>query len=98
MRDADPRDLGLKPRLPPFLLGFLAASFQVYLLREFAAEFYGNELIFGLFLGSWLLWGGLGSLVRPARSPDGRSSRIGRALRPGHRPFLHRPGRPAVLP
>ena len=67
MRDADPRDLGLKPRLPPFLLGFLAASFQIYLLREFAAEFYGNELIFGLFLGSWLLWGGLGSLVRPAR-------------------------------
>jgi spermidine synthase len=65
MRDADPRDLGLNPWVPPFLLGFLAASFQIYLLREFAAEFYGNELIFGLFLGSWLLWGGLGSLLRP---------------------------------
>ena len=65
MRDADPRDLGLKAWGPPVLLGFLAASIQVYLLREFAAEFYGNELTFGLFLGSWLLWGGLGSLIRP---------------------------------
>ncbi len=65
MRDADPRHLVLKPWAPPFLMGFLAAAFQVYLLREFGAEFYGNELIFGLFLGSWLLWGGLGSLVKP---------------------------------
>ena len=65
MRDAHTRDLGLSSRLPAFLLGFMAASFQVFLLREFAAEFSGNELTFGLFLGSWLLWGGLGSLVRP---------------------------------
>ncbi len=65
MRDADPRDLGLRSWLPPFLMGFLAAAFQVYLLREFAAEFYGNEITFGLFLGCWLLWGGLGSLVKP---------------------------------
>jgi spermidine synthase len=69
MRDADPRHLGLKPWLPPFLLGFLAAAFQVYLLREFGTEFYGNELTFGLLLGSWLLWGGLGSLVRPSKKP-----------------------------
>jgi spermidine synthase len=69
MRDADPRHLGLRPGLPPFLLGFLAAAFQVYLLREFGAEFYGNELTFGLLLGSWLFWGGLGSLVRPGRKP-----------------------------
>jgi hypothetical protein len=39
MRNAHPRHLGLTARLPPFLLGFLAASFQVYVLREFAAEF-----------------------------------------------------------
>jgi spermidine synthase len=70
MRDADPRPLGLKPWLPPFVLGFLAASFQIYLLREFAAEFYGNELTFGLFLGSWLLWGGIGSLVRRRGDPN----------------------------
>ncbi|HMA54931.1 MAG TPA: hypothetical protein VKT17_10735, partial [Acidobacteriota bacterium] len=49
---------------------------QVYLLREFAAEFYGNELIFGLFLGSWLLWGGLGSLVRPPRRPGPAATRL----------------------
>ncbi len=73
MRDAHSRDLGLKARFPAFLLGFMAASFQVYLLREFAAQFYGNELTFGLLLGSWLLWGGLGSLAKPGSEagPDG---------------------------
>ncbi len=75
MRHADPRHLGLKPWLPPFLLGFLATSIQAYLIREFGAEFYGNELTFGLVLGCWLLWGGIGGLVRPRRagapaSPD----------------------------
>jgi spermidine synthase len=77
MRDADPRALGLKAWGPPVLLGFLAASIQIYLLREFAAEFYGNELTFGLFLASWLLWGGLGSLVRPR--PESRSGTAGLA-------------------
>jgi spermidine synthase len=67
VRNGDPRPLGLSSRLPAFLLGFMAASFQIYLLREFAAEFTGNELTFGLVLGSWLLWGGLGSLIRPAK-------------------------------
>jgi len=73
MRDAHSRDLGLKARFPAFLLGFMAASFQVYLLREFAAQFYGNELTFGLLLGAWLLWGGLGSLAKPGSEagPDG---------------------------
>jgi spermidine synthase len=69
MRNAHSGDLGLTAWLPPFLLGFLAASFQVFVLREFAAEFYGSELVFGLFLGAWLFWGGFGSLVRP---PTGR--------------------------
>ncbi len=76
MRDADPRHLDLKPWAPPFLMGFLAAAFQVYLLREFGAEFYGNELIFGLFLGSWLLWGGLGSLVKPRMTPGAGEARL----------------------
>lgn len=48
--------------LPPFLLGFLALSFQIFLLREFSVHFYGNEVAFGFVLGSWLLWGGLGSI------------------------------------
>jgi len=70
MRHDDPRHLGLKRGLPPFLMGFLASSFEIYLLREFGAQFYGNELIFGLFLGSWLLWGGLGSLIKPGRREE----------------------------
>jgi len=76
MRDADPRDLGLNPWLPPFILGFLAAAFQVYLLREFSAEFAGNELTFGLFLGAWLFWGGAGSLIRPVPERAGGVERL----------------------
>jgi spermidine synthase len=45
------------------LLGFLAISFQIVLLREFSAFFYGNEITFGIVLGAWLLWGGLGSIL-----------------------------------
>ena len=59
---SDPRHLGLRFSAPAFLLGWLAASFQIFLLREFSAHFYGNELTFGLVLAAWLLWGGLGSL------------------------------------
>ena len=76
MRHAYSRGLDLKPRLPAFLLGFLAAAFEIYLLREFSAEFYGNELTFGLFLGSWLLWGGLGSLARPGAARGTSSGRL----------------------
>lgn len=54
----------------PFLLGFLASSFQIILLREFSAYSYGNELTLGIVLASWLLWGGVGSLlVSEKRSP-----------------------------
>lgn len=59
---SDPRALGLRFSPPAFLLGLLAASFQVFLLREFSAHFFGNELTFGLVLAGWLFWGGLGSL------------------------------------
>ncbi len=48
--------------IPPFLLGFTALSFQIILMREFAVHFFGNEITFGLILGTWLLWGGLGSI------------------------------------
>lgn len=72
VRRGDCGRLDLRSALPAFLLGFLAASFQLYLLREFSAHFFGNELTFGLFLGSWLLWGGVGSLARPGpRRPSG---------------------------
>jgi spermidine synthase len=76
MRDDHSRDLGLRPRLPAFLLGFMSASFQIYLLREFSSQFYGSELTFGLFLGSWLLWGGLGSLARPGHTAGPGSARL----------------------
>jgi spermidine synthase len=76
MRHTHSRGLDLRSRLPAFLLGFLAAAFQIYLLREFSAEFYGNELTFGLFLGSWLLWGGLGSLARPGAARGISSGRL----------------------
>jgi len=46
----------------------MATSFQVYLLREFSAQFYGNELNYGFVLAAWLLWGGLGSLLAGRRS------------------------------
>jgi spermidine synthase len=60
----------MRKHLPPFLLGFLALSFQIYLLREFSVHFYGNEITFGFILSSWLLWGGLGSLLAPKISWD----------------------------
>ncbi len=53
----------MRKDLPAFSLGLLATSLQILLLREFSAYFYGNELTFGIVLASWLLWGGLGSLV-----------------------------------
>jgi spermidine synthase len=62
-----PRNLGLKKYLPAALLGFVASGFQIYLIREFSAYFYGNEMTYGLVLGSWLLWGGLGSFFASRR-------------------------------
>ncbi len=56
-------DLELKNSFPPFLLGFLALSFQIFLLREFSVHFYGNEITFGFILAAWLLWGGIGSIT-----------------------------------
>ncbi len=43
-------------------MGFIALSFQIFLLREFSVHFYGNEITFGLILAAWLLWGGVGSI------------------------------------
>jgi spermidine synthase len=63
LRPPDSWNLGLRRFIPPFLLGFLATAFQIILLREFSAYFYGNELTLGIVLASWLLWGGLGSLL-----------------------------------
>jgi len=40
----------------------MALSFQVLILREFSVQFAGNEITFGIILGAWLLWTGIGSL------------------------------------
>lgn len=63
LQDTHPRNLGLKDWAPPFLLGFIATSFQILLLREFCVHFYGNEITFGFVLAAWLLWGSIGSLT-----------------------------------
>jgi len=63
LQKPNPRDLGLRKDVPAFLLGLLATSFQVLLLREFSAYFSGNELTLGIILASWLLWVGLGSFA-----------------------------------
>ncbi len=60
--------MGLSTLLSPLLLGFIATSFQIFLLREFCIHFYGNEMTFGFVLASWLLWGGVGS-VSASRFP-----------------------------
>lgn len=67
-----PGILGLRNLFPPLLLGFMATSFQILLLREFNAHFYGNELTYGLVLASWLLWGGVGSLLGSRWQPLGK--------------------------
>ena len=65
--EPDPGNLGLKFSPAAFILGLLAASFQIFLLREFAAQFFGNELVFGLVLAAWLFWGGCGSFWASGR-------------------------------
>jgi len=44
-----------------FLIGFTAMSAQIVIMREFLIVFYGNEISIGFILGSWLMWGALGS-------------------------------------
>jgi spermidine synthase len=46
-----------------FLLGLISAVGQVVILREITSLFYGNEIFYGLGLGSWLLFAGLGSFL-----------------------------------
>ncbi len=77
MREANPRPLGVKQALPALALGGLAATAQVYLLREFSAQFHGSELTYAFVLAAWLFWGGVGSALAGRL----RSARPGRLLR-----------------
>ena len=47
------------------LLGVISILAQTVILRELTTLFYGNELFYGLGLGIWLLFTGLGSLLAP---------------------------------
>ncbi|MGB9911283.1 MAG: hypothetical protein ACPLKP_01620 [Microgenomates group bacterium] len=45
-----------------FLLGVISILAQALILREIANLFYSNEMFYGLGLGSWMLFSGLGGL------------------------------------
>ncbi|HRD02335.1 MAG TPA: hypothetical protein PLP57_06810 [Candidatus Saccharicenans sp.] len=55
------RGLELRRNCGPFLLGFMATSFQILILREFEATLFANELAYGFVLAFWLLGSSLGS-------------------------------------
>ena len=44
-----------------FLIGFTAMAAQIVIMREFLIVFCGNEITIGFILGSWLIWGAVGS-------------------------------------
>ena len=44
-------------------LGFTSTIAQVLLMRELVATFYGNELLFGLVLATWLAWVAAGAWI-----------------------------------
>ncbi|MDY7076743.1 MAG: hypothetical protein SXV54_07430 [Chloroflexota bacterium] len=48
-------------RLALATVGFTSTIAQVILMRELVATFYGNELLFGLVLSTWLVWVAVGS-------------------------------------
>jgi spermidine synthase len=77
MPEPDPRRVVLNFSAPAFWLGGAAAGIQVFLLREFGVQFHGNELVYGLVLAAWLMWGGLGSLRASKREySSGRLSAL----------------------
>ena len=46
-----------------FISGFAAVVAQTLIIREALALFSGNELVSGILLCFWLIWGGIGSIV-----------------------------------
>jgi len=60
------------------VLGFTSIIGQVLLMRELVAVFYGNELVLGLILAVWLVWGAVGSWGL---------GRLAERWRPGRRAF-----------
>ncbi|MDD5281459.1 MAG: hypothetical protein PHC37_02180 [Candidatus Omnitrophica bacterium] len=58
-----------------FLIGFTAMAAQIVILRELLIVFYGNEISIGFILGSWLIWGAVGSWLL-GRFADKAKSRL----------------------
>ncbi|HQO58522.1 MAG TPA: hypothetical protein PLT76_07345 [Candidatus Omnitrophota bacterium] len=54
--------LGRRPEFLALTLGVTAMMSQLLLLREAMAVFYGNEMVYAVILGCWLMGVGLGSL------------------------------------
>jgi len=50
------------------VVGFTSTVSQVMLMRELVATFYGNELLYGLTLMAWLVWGAVGAWGIGART------------------------------
>ncbi|MBU1996356.1 MAG: hypothetical protein KKF78_04260, partial [Candidatus Omnitrophica bacterium] len=52
-----------KHKIIAFLLGFVSIISQIILMREIVSVFYGNELVYAVFLSGWLFWIALGSYL-----------------------------------
>ncbi|UCD05550.1 MAG: hypothetical protein JSV98_10650, partial [candidate division WOR-3 bacterium] len=46
-----------------FISGFVAVVAQTLIIREALVQFSGNELVSGILLCFWLIWGGIGSIL-----------------------------------
>ena len=56
-------------------VGLTATIGQLVLLRELVAIFYGNELILGLILATWLAWVAVGAWLLGQRFPKAKASK-----------------------
>jgi len=54
-------------------LGWISATGQVLLFREFMSAFMGNEICFGLIMGFWLAWIALGAFLGSRVQSAGRT-------------------------
>ncbi|MEZ4649471.1 MAG: hypothetical protein R3E97_11955 [Candidatus Eisenbacteria bacterium] len=64
LRSTDSRRLQLSPMVPALVaVGFLSLLAQVVLIRELSVASYGNDLVYTLSLGCWLLWTAVGATL-----------------------------------
>ncbi len=58
------------------VVGFTSTIGQLVLLRELIAVFYGNELVLGLILATWLAWVAVGASVLGQRFPRAKTAKV----------------------